>query len=111
MPNDAIYGILEDNRGLSIGQAGNLWLSTNNGLSKFDPKADIFKNYSVEDGLQSNEFNGGSFYKSRSGEMFFGGIEGFNAFYPDEIKDNPFIPPVIITAFSKLNREVIFDKP
>ena len=104
LPNDAIYGILEDGQ-------GNLWLSTNNGLSKFNPKAGTFRNYSAEDGLQSNEFNGGSFYKSRSGEMFFGGIEGFNAFYPDQIKDNPFIPPIIITAFSKLNKEVEFDKP
>jgi len=104
LPNDAVYGILEDDQ-------ENLWLSTNNGLSKFNPKTEIFRNYSAEDGLQSNEFNGGSFYKSRSGEMFFGGIEGFNAFYPDQIKDNPFIPPIIITAFSKLNREVEFDKP
>lgn len=104
LPNDAIYGILEDDQ-------GNLWLSTNNGLSKFDPQTETFKNYSVEDGLQSNEFNGGSYYKSQSGEMFFGGIAGFNSFYPDEIRDNPFIPPVIITAFSKLNQEVKFDRP
>jgi serine phosphatase RsbU (regulator of sigma subunit)/ligand-binding sensor domain-containing protein len=104
LPNDAIYGILEDDE-------ENLWLSTNNGLSKFNIKTETFKNYSVEDGLQSNEFNGGAYYKSHSGEMFFGGIEGFNSFYPDEIKDNPFIPPVIITAVSKLNKEVEFDKP
>ena len=104
LPNDAVYGILED-------QQGNLWLSTNNGLLKFNPKVETFRNYSMEDGLQSNEFNGGSFYKSRGVEMFFGGIEGFNAFYPEEIKDSPFIPPVIITSFSKLNQEVEFGKP
>ncbi len=104
LPNDAVYGILED-------EQGNLWLSTNNGLSKFDLKTGAFKNYSAEDGLQGNEFNGGSFYKSRSGEMFFGGIEGFNAFYPDQIKDNPYVPPIVITAFQKLNKEVEFEKP
>jgi hypothetical protein len=65
----------------------------------------------VRDGLQSREFNGGAHYKSRSGEFFFGGINGFNAFFPREIRDNTYIPPVVLTAFSKLNREVIFDKP
>jgi len=104
LTNAAIYGILED-------AAGNLWLSTNNGLSRFNPRTKTFKNYSVEDGLQSNEFNGGAYFKSRSGEMFFGGINGFNAFNPNEIRDNQFIPPVIITAFTRFNREVIFEKP
>lgn len=104
LPNDAIYGILEDER-------GNLWLSTNNGLSRFDPVAETFQNYTVEDGLQSNEFNGGAYFKSRRGEMFFGGIRGFNAFFPAEIQNNQFVPPVIITRFSKLNREMMFDRP
>ena len=102
LPSNAVYGILEDSH-------GNLWLSTNNGLSKFDPRNETFKNYKVRDGLQSNEFNGNSFHESRSGEMFFGGIGGFNAFYPDEIVDNPYIPPVVITSFQKLNREVKLD--
>ncbi|MCI0513691.1 SpoIIE family protein phosphatase, partial [candidate division KSB1 bacterium] len=104
LPNDAIYGILEDT-------AGNFWLSTNNGLSKFNPWTQKFKNYSIEDGLQSNEFNGGAYHQSRQGEMFFGGIEGFNAFFPAEIKDNPFIPPIIITTFSKLNQAVQLNQP
>jgi len=104
LPNDAIYGILEDDR-------ANLWLSTNNGLSRFDPVTETFQNYTVEDGLQSNEFNGGAYFKSSRGEMFFGGIKGFNAFFPAEIQSNQFVPPVIITAFSKLNREIIFDIP
>ena len=102
LPSNAIYGTLEDDH-------GNLWLSTNNGLSKFNPRNKTFHNYNVRDGLQSNEFNGNSFHKSKSGEMFFGGIRGFNAFYPDDIKDNPHIPPVVITSFQKLNREVKFD--
>ena len=105
LPNDVIYGILEDDQ-------HNLWLSTNNGLSKFNPKMETFRNYNMGDGLQSNEFNGGSYFKSgRSGEMFFGGINGFNAFYPENIKDNPYIPPIVITSFRKLNEEVKFNKP
>ncbi len=104
LPSDAVYGMLEDDH-------GNLWLSTNNGLSKFDPRNATFKNYNVRDGLQSNEFNGNSYHRSKSGEMFFGGIRGFNAFYPDDIKDNPHVPPVLITSFQKLNREVKLDVP
>lgn len=104
LPNDVIYGILEDN-------TGNLWLSTNEGLSKFDPKSETFRNYTERDGLQSKEFDGGAFYKSKSGELFFGGIHGFNSFYPENIRDNPYVPPVVITAFHKLNKEVRFDRP
>jgi len=104
LPNNQIYGILEDD-------GDNLWISTNNGLSKFNPRAESFKNFNVNDGLQSNEFNGGSFFKSHSGEMFFGGIRGFNAFFPENIKDNPHIPPVVITSFRKFNEEVRLRRP
>ncbi len=104
LPSDAIYGILEDNK-------GNLWLSTNNGLSRFNPETELFNNYNIKDGLQNTEFNGGSYYKSRSGELFFGGITGFNSFFPDDIKDNKYIPPIVITSFQKFNKPVLFDKP
>ncbi len=96
--NNSIYGILED-------PDGHLWMSTNKGLSRFDPKTETFKNYNARDGLQGNEFNERAYHKSKSGEMFFGGINGFNAFHPSRIKDNPYIPPVVITAFN------LFDKP
>jgi serine phosphatase RsbU (regulator of sigma subunit)/ligand-binding sensor domain-containing protein len=102
LPSNAIYGMLEDDQ-------GNLWLSTNNGLSRYDRRNKTFKNYNVKDGLQSNEFNGNSYYRSKSGEMFFGGVRGFNAFYPDRIRDNPYIPPIVITSFQKLNREAKLD--
>jgi len=104
LSNNSVYGMLEDDD-------GNLWLSTNYGLSKFNPKTETFKNYSREDGLQNNEFNGGSFFKSKSGEMFFGGIDGLNSFYPEEIKDNPYIPAVVVTAFLTLNEKVELDRP
>jgi ligand-binding sensor domain-containing protein/serine phosphatase RsbU (regulator of sigma subunit) len=99
LPDDAVYGILEDN-------AGNLWISTNSGLCRYNPASGTFRNYTVEDGLQSNEFNGGAYYKSSKGEMFFGGVRGFNAFMPDQIRDNPFVPPVVITDFRLFNKVV-----
>jgi ligand-binding sensor domain-containing protein/signal transduction histidine kinase len=99
LPNDVIYGILEDEKGF-------LWLSTNNGLSKFDPRTETFKNYDASDGLQSNEFNGGAYYQSSDGEMFFGGVNGFNAFYPDQIEDNPYVPPVVLTSLTQGGQDV-----
>ncbi len=97
LPSDMINGILEDNE-------GNLWLSTDKGLSKFNPRNVRCKNYDVRDGLQSNEFTGHACYKAAGdGEMFFGGINGFNAFYPDRIKDNTVPPSVVITDFLVFN--------
>ncbi len=94
-----IAGIAEDNQ-------GNLWLSTNKGLSKFDPQKKAFRNYDTRDGLQSNQFSARSVYKNESGELFFGGPAGFNAFYPDRIRDNPNIPPVMLTDFQLFNKPV-----
>jgi signal transduction histidine kinase/CheY-like chemotaxis protein/streptogramin lyase len=96
LPNDLIYSILED-------QSGNLWLGTNYGLSRFDPVNRIFKNFTSFDGLQSNEFNQGSRFKGRNGELFFGGINGFNRFFPRDIMENNYVPPVVITQFQLFN--------
>lgn len=97
--NNSVYGILED-------PEGNLWLSTNKGLSRFDPRKEIFKNFTFKDGLQGSEFNGGAYHKSRTGEMFFGGINGFNAFFPANVRDNPYIPAIALTGFRFHNEEV-----
>jgi len=102
LPSSVIYGILEDDM-------GDLWLSSKNGLTRFNPKTMAIKNFTVKDGLQSNEFNTNSFFKSKSGEMFFGGIEGLNSFYPNEIKILPYNPPVVITSFKKFDKEVNFE--
>ena len=96
LANNVVYSILED-------ENGNLWLSTNGGLSKFNIKDEHFVNYDVKDGIQSNEFNIGAFYKSNTGEMFFGGMNGFNSFYPKDIKTNLNKPTIVITAFKKFN--------
>lgn len=90
LPNNSIRGIVEDNDGF-------LWISTNKGLSRFDPSSVTFRNFSKEDGLNSEEFYGRSSMRTRSGELYFGGKNGFNTFYPHDIEDNTFIPPVYIT--------------
>jgi PAS domain S-box-containing protein len=103
LPNNSVVGILADDE-------GNLWLSTGKGLSKFNPQTETFRNYDVSDGLQGNEFDGVKAYlKSKTGEMFFGGLNGFNAFYPEQVKDNPHIPPIVITDFKKFNESVKLD--
>jgi ligand-binding sensor domain-containing protein/signal transduction histidine kinase len=102
LANDVVYGILEDSQ-------GRLWLSTNRGLSRFDPQTETFRNYDASDGLQSNEFNGGAYFQSQGGEMFFGGINGFNAFFPEQVKENLQTPPVVVTAFRKFNQTVRTD--
>jgi PAS domain S-box-containing protein len=100
LPSDLIWGILEDDQ-------GRIWLSTASGLSRFDPQTESFENYDQSDGLQSNTFlNFSSYSKSPSGEFFFGGSNGFNAFYPDQIFDNPHLPPVVITDFQLANKPV-----
>lgn len=99
LPNNEILG-LQSNKGNS------LWISTNNGLSHFDTEKEVFRNYDMNDGLQSFQFNRNSSYRSRTGEMFFGGVKGFNVFYPDSVKDNPFPPEVVLSDFRLFNKKV-----
>jgi len=98
LSNNVIYTILPD-------ESGNLWLSTNYGLSKFDIESKKFTNYYEINGLQSNEFFWGCGFKGLNGELFFGGAKGFNSFFPKDLKPNPYIPPIVITNFQ------IFSKP
>jgi signal transduction histidine kinase/ligand-binding sensor domain-containing protein len=78
MRNSYIYGILEDDQ-------HNLWMSTNGGLAVFNKKTRGFINFNGNDGLQSNEFNTGAYYKGTSGNFYFGGIRGFNWFKPTSL--------------------------
>jgi len=93
LASNVVYGILEDSQ-------GRLWLSTNYGLSRFDPELGPFRNYTVHDGLQSNEFSPGAFAQAPDGTMYFGGINGLTAFRPTEIKDNPYVPPIVLTSLT-----------
>lgn len=103
LPNNVVYGILPD-------ENGNLWLSTNNGLSQFSVTTNSFRNFNINDGLQSNEFNTGAYFKSKKGEMFFGGINGVNYFYPNKIRSNPFKPQIVITGFKVLSNQQVSGK-
>ena len=98
MPNSYVYGILPDDN-------GNLWVSTNRGLSRFNKAAKTWRNFTPEDGLQSYEFDRSSFVRLSKGGtdgrlkgwILFGGVNGFNIFHPDSVRDNPEKPPVAIT--------------
>lgn len=93
LPNDVVYGILED-------ELGRLWLSTNGGLSCFDPRRETFTNFDAEDGLQSNEFSYNAYFRNGAGELFFGGINGFNVFSPTALTPLPPTAPVVLTSLS-----------
>ena len=97
LPSNTVYGILADRNGF-------LWVSTNRGLSRFDPQTETFRNYDRRDGLQSYEFNPGAYFQNSRGQMYFGGVQGFNTFDPQNVQDNPVAPPVVITAFKKFNQ-------
>lgn len=92
LPNNVIYSILPDDE-------GNIWLSTNLGLSQFKPAEETFKNFDVQDGLQSNEFNRHAAFRANNGYLYFGGIKGMTYFHPNDIQTYSYLPPL---AFSKL---------
>jgi ligand-binding sensor domain-containing protein len=96
LPNNVVYSTLED-------REGNLWMSTNWGLSKFNKLNDIFVNYDTKDGVQGNEFNAGAYFQNRNGEMYFGGMNGFNVFHPWEITMNRVPPRMVFTGLRILN--------
>lgn len=97
LPNNYINGLLSE--GDSV-----LWLSTDNGLCRFSINSHQCRNFYKQDGLSENEFNRISFYKAKDGRMFFGGLNGVNAFYPSEqfLKKRTILESqVVLTAFSK----------
>lgn len=99
LPNNVVYGILEDS-------FGRLWLSTNRGISCFNPKTEKFRNFTESDGLQSNQFNTASYCRTSVGQMYFGGINGITTFRPELLLDNPYTPPVVITKLQLFNKVV-----
>jgi len=91
--------------GLEFDDKGNLWIGSHNGLSKYIPSSDIFHNYSQSDGLQSNVFSMGSHFRSKKGEMFFGGETGINYFYPGLVSHNTKVPSIVIERLSLINKQ------
>ncbi|KAA6330868.1 Sensor histidine kinase TodS [termite gut metagenome] len=89
--------------GALAGTDSTLWISTTNGLSLFDLKTQTFKNFDKKDGLQDNQFNYGAYLKNDRGELFFGGINGFNIIVPELVKNNEYVPPIVITNLKIFN--------
>jgi serine phosphatase RsbU (regulator of sigma subunit)/sugar lactone lactonase YvrE len=105
LSNDTVFAIVPDGK-------GKLWISTNGGgLLSFDPKAKTFLRFTERDGLNSNEFAQGSFLKTAGGELIFGGLGGFNAFYPAEIAPDPQPPLVVFTGLRRFNQEERLERP
>jgi ligand-binding sensor domain-containing protein/signal transduction histidine kinase/DNA-binding response OmpR family regulator len=90
LPNDMVYQIQEDD-------TGNLWLSTNAGLVRYNPRTGIFRNYTVENGLNTNQFNYQSSYKAADGTLYFGSIDGFVRFNPSTFKEPELTIPMVFT--------------
>ncbi|MBI3136731.1 MAG: hypothetical protein HYZ14_18805 [Bacteroidetes bacterium] len=105
LANNVIYGLLED-------AEHNIWASTNKGISRFNPASELFTNFTVKDGLQSNEFNTNAYLKSSEGLLYFGGINGYTVFNPHFINKNPnephaIISKVVLSSKGSNNREII----
>ncbi|MDF9796390.1 signal transduction histidine kinase/ligand-binding sensor domain-containing protein/DNA-binding response OmpR family regulator [Catalinimonas alkaloidigena] len=91
LSSNTIYGILA--------QDGDIyWLSTGNGIVRFETASMRFTNYDASDGLTFTSFNHTSAFKSIDGQLFFGGDGGLVTFYPDEVKGNPYPPDVVLSG-------------
>jgi signal transduction histidine kinase/ligand-binding sensor domain-containing protein/CheY-like chemotaxis protein/AraC-like DNA-binding protein len=96
LPSNTVYCILMDDFGY-------FWISTLNGISRFNPDLNVFINYDRRDGIRINSENG---FKSSSGWLFFGGVNGINAINPASIKENLAIPPIVFTDFRIFNKSI-----
>lgn len=99
LPGNTILRMLEDSK-------GNLWLSTYNGLCRFNPTTRTCRNFSPSDGLQSNQFSFNAALALSSGEFLFGGIKGFNIFYPDSVNDREKTPGIFLTGLKVNNKSI-----
>lgn len=97
---DPIFGICKDKQ-------GNLWVSTTSGILKYNIETGLFHIYNESDGLQSKDFQLRAFFEADDGELFFGGKDGFNSFYPEKLKVNHLEPSVVITDFLIFNQPVV----
>ena len=99
LPNNVIFGILP-------GKRDELWISTNKGLALFNTATKKCRVFSMSDGLQSYEFKENAYCRASNGLMYFGGVNGFNEFFPDSIKPRPSEPPLLITGFQVFNKDL-----
>ena len=103
LPSDPVLNFIEDKDGF-------LWLGTGNGISRFNPEKKTFKNFTISDGLQGNEFKETAYLKTKSGDIYYGGANGFNIFNPADIKDDTVPPSVVITELKIFNRTITIGK-
>ncbi|KYK23504.1 hypothetical protein AYK24_07365 [Thermoplasmatales archaeon SG8-52-4] len=103
LPNNTIYSIQNDKK-------GNLWISTNYGICKYNPIEKTFHSYFEADGLQGNEFNGGAGFTTTDGYILFGGVNGLNIFHPDSIQSSTFSPNIIINSIYVFNEKYLEDR-
>lgn len=104
LPSDEVFGMLGDPK-------GNLWVSSSKGLSVLDPSNGHITTYDETHGLQSEDFNSGASFELRDGTFLFGGGNGFNAFNPEHVRGNTYVPPIVVTEFSKFNEPFKLKKP
>jgi signal transduction histidine kinase/DNA-binding response OmpR family regulator/ligand-binding sensor domain-containing protein len=98
--NDKIYGMYEDTK-------GNLWFNTEMVLVRLNPTTSKIRIFDTKYDLPLNMFNPNAYHRTRSGEIYLGGPNGFISFYPDSIKESSYIPPVVFTDFKMFNKSVI----
>ncbi len=104
-------GLPDNNVASILGDGDNLWIGTYNGLSCFITKEENFRNFFVEDGLTHNEFNYSSAFRRADGRMYFGGLNGINAFHPNDLLQQEPNPPLVLTRFSQYDQRLdsLFD--
>jgi diguanylate cyclase (GGDEF)-like protein/PAS domain S-box-containing protein len=93
LASNTIYGVLEE-------QSGALWLSTNRGMSRYEPGTRAVRNFSLKDGLQAYEFNGAAAFALGPDELLFGGVNGINLVHPDQLARERYDAPVVLTAMT-----------
>ena len=103
LPGTIIQGFVEDDR-------DRLWICSNKGISRFDPAEETFRTYEREDGLINSFLEFNTCIKSRSGHLLIGGNNGVDVFHPDSLRDNPHVPPIVITDFKTLGQTAAFDQ-
>ena len=103
LPSDFTQAVLED-------QEGKIWVSTSNGLSCYDPQIKRFANFTTEDGLQADQFKAHSTVKAGNGRLYFGGVNGFNAFIPAQVSSPVYSSPLVLTNFELFNKAVQVDQ-
>jgi signal transduction histidine kinase/ligand-binding sensor domain-containing protein len=103
LPDDMIMGLLIDN-------IDNIWVSHKKGITRINPNNFQMQSFSFEDGLQGNEFNEDAYFKSKNGELFFGGLNGLNSFFPEKISHNFYPPQIVFTNLYLFNKPVIVNQ-